>query len=76
VTTDPLPNSHTVQDTTLPDAPTTTTLAENDRWKTVEGKAVQKKRRNNKADNRWAMTTTNYTLKMTNSGRGKNTHQP
>jgi cell division protein FtsB len=31
-TTDPLPNSHAVQDTTLPDAPTTTAPAEKDGW--------------------------------------------
>jgi hypothetical protein len=38
--TDPLPNSHAVQDTTLPDAPTTTAPAEKDGWNTVEGKAA------------------------------------
>jgi hypothetical protein len=75
-TTDPLPNSHAVQDTTLPDAPTTTVPAEKDGWKTVEGKAAQKKRRNEKADNKWAATTANNIPKMTNGGRGKNTHQP
>jgi hypothetical protein len=48
----PPPDSPTIQDTTLPDAPTTTAPAENDRWKTVEGKAAQKKRRNDKADNK------------------------
>jgi outer membrane murein-binding lipoprotein Lpp len=37
-TTDALPDSPTAQDTTLPDAPTTTAPAENDGWKTVEGK--------------------------------------
>jgi hypothetical protein len=44
-TTDPLPDSPAVQDTTLPNAPTTTAPAENDGWRTVEGKAMQKKRR-------------------------------
>jgi hypothetical protein len=48
--TDPLPNSTAVQDTTLPDAPTTTAPVESGRWKTVEGKAMQKKRRNDRAD--------------------------
>jgi hypothetical protein len=67
-TTDPLPNSNAVQDTTLPDAPTTTALAEKDGWKTVEGKAVQKKRRNDKADNKWAATTANNTPTMKNAG--------
>jgi hypothetical protein len=74
--TDPLPNSPTVQDTTLPDAPTTTALVEKDGWKTVEGKAAQKKRRNNKAENKRAMTTTNNTPTMKSGGRGKTTHQP
>jgi hypothetical protein len=75
-TTDPLPNSTTVQDTTLPGAPTTTAPVENDGWKTVEGKATLKKRRNNKADNKRAVTTANNTLTTKNGGRGKNTHQP
>jgi hypothetical protein len=46
--TDPLPDGNAVQDTTLPDVPTTTALAEKDGWKTVEGKAAQKKRRDQK----------------------------
>jgi hypothetical protein len=75
-TTDPLPDSNAIQDTTLPDAPTTTTPVEKDGWKTVEGKVVQKQRRNDKADNKWAVITANYTPKMTSGGRGKNTHQP
>jgi hypothetical protein len=75
-TTDPLPNSHAVQDTTLPNAPTTTAPAEKDGWKTVEGKATQKKRRNDKADNKRAATTANITPTMKNGGRGKHTHQP
>jgi hypothetical protein len=74
--TDPLPNSHAVQDRTLPDAPTTTAAAEKDGWKTVEGTATQKKRRNDKADNKRAATTANNTPTTKNGGRGKNTHQP
>jgi hypothetical protein len=74
-TTDPLPDSNAVQDTTLPDAPTTTAPAEKDGWKTVEGKAAQKKRRNDKADNKRAATTVN-TPTTKNGGRGKNAHQP
>jgi hypothetical protein len=74
--TDPLPDSNAAQDTTLPDAPTTTTLAAKDGWKTVEGKATQKKRRNEKADNKWAATTANNTPTTMTGGRGKNTHQP
>jgi hypothetical protein len=74
--TDPLPNSSAVQDTTIPNAPTTTALEENDGWKTVKGKAAQKKRRNEKADNTRAATTASNTPRTTNGGRGKNTHQP
>jgi hypothetical protein len=37
---------------------------------------MQKKRRNDKADNKWAATTVNNTPTMKNSGRGKNTHHP
>jgi hypothetical protein len=76
VTTDPLPDSPTVQDTTLANTPSTTAPVDNDGWKTVEGKATQKKRRNDKADNKWAATTTNNTPGTKNGGRGKNTHQP
>jgi hypothetical protein len=76
VTTDPLPGSPAVQDTTLPNAPSTTAPAERDGWKTVEGKAVQKKRRNDKADNKWAVTTANNIPTMKNGRRGKTTHQP
>jgi hypothetical protein len=75
-TTDPLPDSPAAQDTTLPDAPTTTAPAENDGWKTVEGKATQKKTRNDKANNKQAVTTANNTPTTKNGGRAKNTHQP
>jgi hypothetical protein len=75
VTTDPLPDSPAVQDTTLPDAPTTAP-AENEGWKTVEGKAMQKKRRNKKADDKGAATTANNTPTTKNGGWGKNSHQP
>jgi hypothetical protein len=61
---------------TLPDDPTTTAPAESGRWKTVEGKATQNKRRNDKADNKRATTAVNNTLTMKNGGRGKNSHQP
>jgi hypothetical protein len=42
----------------------------------VEGKAMQKKRKNDKADNKRAMTTANNTPTMKNGRRGKKTHQP
>jgi hypothetical protein len=76
VMTNPLPDSNAAQDTTLPDAPTTTAPAAKDRWKTMEGKEAWKKRRNEKANNEPVATTTNNTPKMKTSGRGKNTHQP
>jgi hypothetical protein len=50
-TTDPLADSPTVQDMTLPDAPSTAP-AKNEGWRTVKGKATQRKRRNDKADNK------------------------
>jgi hypothetical protein len=50
--TDPLHDSNAIQDTTLPDTPTTTAPVEKDKWKMVDGKAAQKKRRNEKADNK------------------------
>jgi hypothetical protein len=62
--TDPLPDSTTIQDATLPNAPTTTAPVESSRWKTVDGKARQKKRRNNKANNKRAATTMTNTLTM------------
>jgi hypothetical protein len=75
-TTDPLPNGTAVQDTTLPDAPTTTAPVEGSGWKIVEGKATQKKRRNEKADNKRTATAANNTPTTKNGGRGKSTHQP
>jgi hypothetical protein len=49
---------------------------ESDGWKTVEGKATQKKRRNDKAGNKRTATAANNTPTTKNGGRGKNTHQP
>jgi hypothetical protein len=74
VMTNPLPDSCTAQDTTIPDALTTTAQVEKDSWTTVEGKAMQRKRRNEKADNKWAAITTTNTLIIKNGGRGKNAH--
>jgi hypothetical protein len=75
-TTDPLPDSPAVQDTTRPDAPTTTAPAEDDGWKTVKGMASRKKRRNDTANNKQAATTASKTPTTKNGGRGKTTHQP
>jgi hypothetical protein len=76
VITNPYPNSNAVQDTTLPDNPTTTTLVVKDRWKTVDGKEVWKKRRNKKANNKLAAKTVSNIPKVKTGGREKNTHQP
>jgi hypothetical protein len=73
--TNPPPNSNAAQDTTLPDTPTTTAPVAKDGWKTMEGKEVQKKRRNEKANNEPAVKTVSNILKMKTSGRGKNTYQ-
>jgi hypothetical protein len=73
--TDPLPERSATQDTTLPHTPTTAP-AENEGWKTVEGKATQRKRRSEQADNKWAATKDSNTPTKKNGGRGKNTHQP
>jgi hypothetical protein len=75
-TTDPLSDSNAAQDTTLPDAPTTTATVVKDGWKTMEGKDAWKKRGNEKADNKPGATTTSNTPKTKTGGRGKNTHQP
>jgi hypothetical protein len=74
--TNPLPGSDAVQDTTLPDAPTTTAPVETDGWKMVEGKAAQKKRRNEKADNTWVRETSNKPLTIKTTGQRKISYQP
>jgi hypothetical protein len=74
-TTNPLPESPAAQDTTRPGAPTTAPV-ENAGWKTVGGKATQKKMESEKADNKQTTKTTSHTHTMKNGGRGKNTHQP
>jgi hypothetical protein len=74
-TTDRLPDSNAAQNTTLPNAPTTTAPVAKDGWKTMEGKEVQKKIRNKKADNELLVTTMSNTPRMKTAGWGKNTHQ-
>jgi hypothetical protein len=74
-TTNPLPESSASQDTTLPGAPTTAP-AENEGWMTVEGKATQRKKRNEKADSKWAAITASNTPTTKTGRMGKNTHQP
>jgi hypothetical protein len=74
-TTDPLPDSPAVQDTTLPDAPGTAPV-ETEGWTTVEGKATQRKRKNGEADKTRAMEMNGKPLTTQNGGWGKKPHQP
>ncbi|KAI5808457.1 hypothetical protein BZA77DRAFT_362210 [Pyronema omphalodes] len=73
-TPEPQPDSPSVQDTSLPDAPSTAP-AETDGWKTVEAKATQKKKTKAKETTSTAATPSK-TPTTKNGGRGKNTHQP
>jgi hypothetical protein len=64
-----------MQDTPLPDAPTTAPV-ETESWKMVEGKATQRKKRNEEADKKWAKEACDKPPTTKNGGRGKNSHQP
>jgi hypothetical protein len=71
----PPPDGPATQDTPLPDAPATAPV-ETEGWKTVEGKATERKRKNAAAD-KTCMTETNGKPPMTqNGGWGKKSHQP
>jgi hypothetical protein len=48
----PPPAGQETQDTPLPNAPTTAAV-EMDGWKTVQGKATQRKKKNEAADKEW-----------------------
>jgi hypothetical protein len=63
------------QDTPLPDAPTTAPM-ETEGWKTVQGKATQKKKRNEEAGKKQVKETSNKTRTTKNGRQGKNSHQP
>jgi hypothetical protein len=71
----PPPEGLVTQDTPLPNAPTTA-LVEMEGWKTVEGKAIQRKKKSMEADKKWATEMNNKTLMKKNGGWGKNSHQP
>jgi hypothetical protein len=47
-----------------------------DGWKTVEGKAIQRKKRNEEVDKKWVKEISNKPLTIKNGGWGKNPHQP
>jgi hypothetical protein len=71
----PSPASPETQDTPLPDAPTTAPV-ETEGWKTMEGKATQRNKKNEVADKKWAKEMNNKPPTTKNGGRGKNSHQP
>jgi hypothetical protein len=70
----PPPGSPATQGTPLPDTPATAHV-ETDGWKTVEGKAAQRKKNNEEADKKRAMETSNKPPPTKTGGWGKNSHQ-
>jgi hypothetical protein len=71
----PPPGSPATQDTPLPDAPTTTPV-ETEGWRTVEGKAMQRKRKSETANKMHTTEKISNPPMTQNSGRGKKSHQP
>jgi hypothetical protein len=70
----PPPGGPATQDTPLPDAPTTAPV-ETEGWKTVEGKATQRKKRHEEADRKRAMETNGKPPTTQNGRWGKKSHQ-
>jgi hypothetical protein len=75
VTPTPPPDGPTTQDTPLPDAPATA-LVEKEGWKTMEGKAMQRKKKNEEVGKKQVEEMSNKPRATKNSGRGKNSYQP
>jgi hypothetical protein len=71
----PPPDGPATQDTPLPDAPTTAPV-ETEGWKTVEGKATQRNKKNEEAGKKRAKEMNDKPPITKNGGRGKNSHQP
>jgi hypothetical protein len=71
----PPPGVPATQDTPLPDAPATAPV-ETEGWRTVEGKATRRKRKNETADETCATETNGKPRTMQNGGREKRSHQP
>jgi hypothetical protein len=71
----PLPDGPATHDTPLPNAPATAPV-EMEGWRTVEGKATQRKKMNAEADKKKAKDMCDKTPMTKNSGWGKNSHQP
>jgi hypothetical protein len=70
----PPPDGLATQDIPLPDAPATTPV-EMEGWKTMEGKAIQRKKKNEEAGKKWAKEMNDKSLITKNGRRGKNSHQ-
>jgi hypothetical protein len=45
-------------------------------WKTMEGQATQRKKKNAEVDKNWAKQTSDKSPMTKHGGRGKNSHQP
>jgi hypothetical protein len=71
----PPPDGLATQDTPLPDAPATAPV-ETEGWKTVEGKATQRKKKNEEAGKKRAKEMNDKPPMTKNGGRGKSSHQP
>jgi hypothetical protein len=69
------PGGLATQDIPLPNAPATAPM-ETEGWKTVEGKATQRKKKNEDAGKTWAMEMSDKPPMTKNGGQGKNSHQP
>jgi hypothetical protein len=70
----PPPDGPATQDTPLPDAPTTAPV-ETEGWKTVEGKATQRKKKNEEAGKKWAKEMNDKPPITKNGGRGTPTNR-
>jgi hypothetical protein len=70
----PPPDGPATQDTPLPDAPATAPV-ETEGWKTVEGKATQRKKKNEEAGKKRVKEMNDKPPMTKNSGWGKNSHQ-
>jgi hypothetical protein len=70
----PSPTGPETQVTPLPDASMTAPM-EMDGWKTVQGKATQRKKKNKEVDKKWTKETSDKPPTMKNGGWGKNSHQ-
>jgi hypothetical protein len=71
----PPPGGLATQDIPLPNAPATAPM-ETKGWKTVEGKATQRKKKNEEVGKKWANEMSDKPLTTKNGGWGKNSHQP